>query len=968
MPRMRSARPLAVLMTFTLAATVRAEERSTPEVTRSLTWTEVVPAPIAAEGIPLIGTVGVDESGFPRQDIDRAALHGLLVRREFRRLTTVVEAIQARFEADPRFESWMVSVGDALGTPHPKELELIEAWIVASPRSFAPYLARGIYWQQTASLWRGTRAAADTSDREFQAMTKAVERARADLERADSLRPGLALALDELIGVHLLRGSRRDARRAMEDALARCPSCYYARFLWLQSIRPRWGGSLEAMESFVRERSDPADPHRPLLEAFVDWDRGDEARMMGKADDARMLHQRACVRAQREPAFAVVCAGEQHDASDGAGALLDLNRAADTHPGHHDVRLARATKLAAMKRWEEAGRDLLFVLRTDPTAAPRLYERVVNALAALAWKAAQFGRTDDAERLYALALELAPTNKALALTASQARKASPDKTAPSPIDLDDERASITLTVRDETGRPVSGATAFTLPRDDSAWTLFRSLDLPRDATVTDTGGLVRLPVQPGPRLVMARLPGDATRGVVVGLEVPPQGVTMSIAPAGQGTISGRVLDPGSRPLAGVEVWALPVVGRMDARARSFGSAKSSADGSFVISGIDQGPYLVFTHSEVYTGPRSGVAATGSGPEIVIPVQRYQVLRGRILVSSTKGLTPAPEMELNGLGHGPTRVATTDGAFSFSFAERSPNSAVSFSVPGRPPVYRTLDVRGDAIDVGEIVIGTGRKLRGRVVDSAGNPLWQAAIRTVGGQELGKTVLDGTFELDLQDGPVELNFWRQGYLLATRQIGASDTELSVTLSRGAQLKVLVLDDEEKPVVDLSLIALGAASCKTDPGGRCELRGLPAGQAVVEPLPHGRRKADLPLPPALYVPDLGADEERSLVIRWPLSPSRLTVQILASGGPSKPSAVRVYPASPRVIEAISSSRTTTEPYYLTGTDQLLENLPAGRYVVVHRSGGACAMAAVDLRGGAERSVTLEPRDGGCAGLAPH
>ncbi|WP_242392548.1 carboxypeptidase-like regulatory domain-containing protein [Anaeromyxobacter oryzisoli] len=752
----------------------------------------------------------------------------------------------------------------------------------------------------------------------------------------------------------------------MEGALARCPSCYFPRFIWLQSIRPRWGGSFEEMERFVKERSDPADPRRPFLDALVAWDRGEEARFLGKMDDAKTFHERACASGRGDAAIAILCAGERRHASDLSGALSDLNRAAEAHPGDDQVRLSRASALAAMKRWEEAGRDLLYVLRTSPTAAPRLHERVVNALAALAWKAGQGGRTDDAERLYALARELAPTNEALALNAAQARKLSSGTAGPSPGGLEDERPSLTLVVRDEAGRPTPGAAVVALSHLGTAWDLFRSLEHPRDASVTDAAGMVRLPVQVGPTLVMARLSGEALRGAVVRVDVPPSGGTTSITPAGLGRIAGRVLDPGGRSLAGVEVWAIPVVEKADARARSFAAATSLEDGSFAIRGVDRGPYRVFTHSDLHAGPRTGVAAAGNGPDVVVPVQRYQVLRGRLLLTSPNGPVPAPEAVVTGLGYGPRSAPTTEGRFSFRFSERSRNSAVSFSVPGRPPVYRTLDVRGDEIDVGEIVIGAGRKLRGRVVDRAGNPLWQAAIRTVTGQELAKTVVDGTFEIEIQDGPVELNVWRQGFLAATRQIGAGDTEVAVTLSQGAQLKVLVLDEEEKPVADLALLAIGAAPCKTDPGGRCELRGIPPGEAVVGPSLFGRTRRDLPVPPSLHVPGLGADEDRTLLIRWPLSPNRLTVAVVDSAGTAKLPPVQVYPATPRVLEAISSSRATTEPYYLA--DRRLDNLPAGRYVVVQRGkGAACAMAVVDLRRGDERTVTLEPRDGGCVGPTP-
>ena len=392
----------------------RSEDPSA-EVRHEAPWVEVVGVPPPST-LPLAGAAGKGPDGYPRQYVDRPALRSLLVNRRFAALTHAVERLQAAFEADPRRELWIGDAAEALGLPHQRERALLDEWVEASPRSFAPYLARATHLLETGFLHRGARYARDTSAFELSAMEDAFAQARRDAKRALALRPGLIEARELLIRAEIASGSREQAERQLEAALRRCPSCYELRAEWVGwALQPRWGGSLEEMERFAVERADCRNPRHRLLRGFLYQERGSLAATEGRRDEAMAAIDRACALGD-EWRFLGRRAEYRRQLGDQAGRLADVERAAAARPGHPLVLFRRAWALADARRWEEAGRDLLYVLRSDPTSSEGIWllPRVIRALDVLAWKAHKAGRAGEALRLYDLARLLAPADPGIA--------------------------------------------------------------------------------------------------------------------------------------------------------------------------------------------------------------------------------------------------------------------------------------------------------------------------------------------------------------------------------------------------------------------------------------------------------------------------------------------------------------------------------------------------------------------------
>jgi tetratricopeptide (TPR) repeat protein len=795
-------------------------------------------------------------------------------------------------------------------------------------------------------------------------MREALLRAREDARKAQSVRHRLVLARSVESDVEFLLGNRDRAEALMESALVACPSCYGPRVSWLSWLEPRWGGSLEEMQRYAA-RGQRDNPRHRKLPRVVDFERMREADAAGRKDEVSALVAHACATGEDLGAFLDTCVGEKVDRKDLAGAVSLLDHALERRAGSPGLRLDRAWYLARLNRWEDAGRDLLYAVRCEPTSGRILLRQVVPALDALGWKAHLAGRKEDALRLYALAMDLSPANLELANRAEKARAAGGRPVEPSGRDplAGDGRPELRVTVRDRTGHPVAGASVVpylgTLPGERIA----RALRTDPAAELTDGAGQLRAPVQAGDRTVVVWLPGGK-RGIVAWIHVPITGEDLTVTVDAAGRLAGRVVDTATppAPLGGAEILVLPEASE-PGRTRAIGSALSSADGSFVIEGLDEGSYRVFPARENYHAAERGAALRQGQPRIDLQLQRMQTLSGRVLVADQgRPPSPAAQVLISSPGIGKRTLTTVEGRFSLYFMGPDPAAQVAFSVEGRAPVVRALNLTHLDNDAGDVVIGGGRLVRGQVVAQDGAPIRGAVVSSPAGQRLAETVIDGSFQASVQDGPVELAVGHPDWLPARRLVGAGEDRVTIALLPGGRFQVLVVDEDGSPVGEARLRSTnGGATCVTEASGRCELRGIGDELECIQLVTHPRLEGLQP--PVLCVPTTpGAT--RPVVLRSPRSRTRVTARVLDAGGKPIDEEVRAYVGADAFPAAVSPQGTPRLPFHWFRSARPLEDLSHGRYLLVARTwAGACAATAVDLRTVNEATATLTLGDGSCS-----
>ncbi|AKQ64697.1 GTP cyclohydrolase III (methanopterin) [Myxococcus hansupus] len=381
----------------------------------------LMPAPgTPPRGLPVVSATGTERGKAPRGHVDGVGLRSLLIHRKFDDLTMAVEQLQWGMEADPRNEHWMTDGMAALGNGEPDSTELLDAWVKASPDSFAPYTARGTHWVTVGYLRRGTKYTKATADEELAGMREAFERAMPDLQRAWRLQPKAITVARPLLHVALALGDSEARERVLARAVEQCPTCVDILAVYLHGLAPRWGGSHEAMDAFA-EAQTRTRPELGFLRGFSDYDRARDRRVQSENTQIHELLTRA-LSAGDYWEFRLARAAQLRRAQALDEALAEVNQAVALRPARASVYFERARIHFASEKWGPAGEDLLHALRMDAmdSGGRDLQPQVVQGLIYAASQALKAGQREEALVLLELAGQLAPGDRQVTQWRAQA--------------------------------------------------------------------------------------------------------------------------------------------------------------------------------------------------------------------------------------------------------------------------------------------------------------------------------------------------------------------------------------------------------------------------------------------------------------------------------------------------------------------------------------------------------------------
>jgi tetratricopeptide (TPR) repeat protein len=381
-----------------------AEERN--ERARAAFLVAPMPVPTA---LPLLGPEGADSEGYPTRYVDRPGLRSLLMAGRFAELTSYVEQLQGAFEADPRKEYWPVDVGEAFGSAEPELAAPLDAWVAASPASFAPYFARGSY--RIGRMWamRGKKFADDTPQSDFAAMHVWAALAREDLDRSLGIRPKLVAAARQ--EMRAAAATADDARRdkLFAEAVRACSTCVQPRATYLRFRTPRWGGDYAAMAKLVALMPVNANPRLRPLRGYADFDQAELLASDDHYPEALAAIQRALGAGEyweyllkRSSIYLHLKRLDE--------AMADLDRADALRPMHPEILIERAYLEREHEKFLPAGRDLLTVLRIEPSNVDAKSNQawVLNGVMVAAQRLDREGKREEALRAAELGLELGP--------------------------------------------------------------------------------------------------------------------------------------------------------------------------------------------------------------------------------------------------------------------------------------------------------------------------------------------------------------------------------------------------------------------------------------------------------------------------------------------------------------------------------------------------------------------------------
>ncbi|QSQ11836.1 carboxypeptidase-like regulatory domain-containing protein [Myxococcus landrumensis] len=292
------------------------------------------------------------------------------------------------------------------------------------------------------------------------------------------------------------------------------------------------------------------------------------------------------------------------------------------------------------------------------------------------------------------------------------------------------------------------------------------------------------------------------------------------------SVSGVVVDEAGVPVADVGVHGASLE---ESNARSMDEespsdsvvpsiATTDAQGRFTLHHVPPGACRLMIQKQGYVlrgDPATDSEPLPHDPRVIVPAGAKDVrlvllyqgsIRGRLM---REDYSPITRFNIN---EEPRRDPL--GAFRVP-VDPPGNMTLTLEAPGLTRLVREVHVEpGQDVDLGDVVLKAGRRVRGRVLDArtsqpvvgveieASTPPASTPVRDpeayVAPLANVSTGAGGVFELPpLEHGPLLLKFLHPEYLSHEEHIGPADTELETRLSSGARLAGTVVDRRGRPV---------------------------------------------------------------------------------------------------------------------------------------------------------------------------
>ncbi len=215
--------------------------------------------------------------------------------RKFQVLDTQLSAYQKSFEENVLEEGNLSLAFDAFSFTDPALSPIFDDWVKNEPTSYPAHLAHAKYLLALGWQARGHRFADKTSDQQMSEMQRLFGEGVKEAAAAIKLNPKASIAYASIIDAARGVSDYKTMEGAYAASLKSVPLSLSTRVAVLSALRPRWGGSYEAMEKFADEAQKYAaqNPRLESLKGFADQDKGGMARHDGNLKQAILDYNQA---------------------------------------------------------------------------------------------------------------------------------------------------------------------------------------------------------------------------------------------------------------------------------------------------------------------------------------------------------------------------------------------------------------------------------------------------------------------------------------------------------------------------------------------------------------------------------------------------------------------------------------------------------------------------------------------------
>ena len=343
-------------------------------------------------------------------------IRALLKQKEFKNLNKLFEKLELSSQKDISKEHNLFIAYRAFEINSKSYSVIFDSWVLATPDSYVPYLARAYYNYHLGWFARGGKWASETKDKQFEEMKVYLDKSTKDIALSLELNSKLSVSFSLLSSISLTEGSDENVVRFMRKALKISPASFYVRAAYMRAISPKWGGSIEQMLSYVIESSNYLDdnPKLKYLQGFIGTYAGDSKKLVKAYSVADSLYTESL--SHGEYYDVLFKRGKVRNKLERYGdSIKDYSRAIELNPEVADYYYYRAGSYMKLKLLDEALKDIKFAYKLNPYDKYIKARRklLANQLETLGYKSNKNLKGKSAIEKFNAALELDPENSDL---------------------------------------------------------------------------------------------------------------------------------------------------------------------------------------------------------------------------------------------------------------------------------------------------------------------------------------------------------------------------------------------------------------------------------------------------------------------------------------------------------------------------------------------------------------------------
>lgn len=316
----------------------------------------------------------------PRIVINKRFFQDKLLNSEFQVLEKELGKLQNEFRMGEQDDYVVDKAFKSFASTNPSFEKLLGTWVEKYPASAIARTARGYYYSHLGWKFRGTDFIKNTRHEKLRSMEECFLKAVTDLTEACKIDPGLSVAVGELVKIVRSVGNTQASEALFSAGLQQNPSSFILMWAYLNSLQPKWGGSMEQIRHFLSSIDGQLDNESGLsaFRAYPDFVTADTLRLEENYQEAIAYYTKALdaglpVNLDRGWAFSGLGSYEE--------AISEFSTVLKSDPQDVEALKYRGIAYSKMRNSEMAMKDYDAAIQLDPLEPEVLRYRAYELIA-----------------------------------------------------------------------------------------------------------------------------------------------------------------------------------------------------------------------------------------------------------------------------------------------------------------------------------------------------------------------------------------------------------------------------------------------------------------------------------------------------------------------------------------------------------------------------------------------------------